>query len=165
MRFFPKFVNYPWMSRCPSCRAHHLPVANGRNHFHPFFLITLISGLLVAEFFLCPHFLIPHSYSQTPQMYSAGRAGMNFIQSSLSAVPSFFDLLQGEDRQRHQTSVTRSSAHALSFHVIFHPKLQISSGFLTLQSKYHQQSITVKHPEPEQNHPAAGSSTVVVGGM
>lgn len=116
-------------------------------------------------FFLCPHFLIPHSYSQTPQMYSAGRAGMNFIQSSLSVVPSFFDLLQGEDRQKHQTSVTRSSAHALSFHVIFHPKLQISSGFLTLQSKYHQQSITVKHPEPEQNHPAAGSSTVVVGGM
>lgn len=68
-------------------------------------------------------------------MYSVGRAEMNFIQSSLSVVPPFLDLLQGKDRQRHQASVT--SAHVLSFHVIFNLKLQIFWGFLTLQSKYH----------------------------
>lgn len=70
-------------------------------------------------------------------MYSVGRAEMNFIHSSLSVVPPFLDLLQGKDRQRHQASVTRSSAHVLSFHVIFNLKLQIFWGFLTLQSKYH----------------------------
>lgn len=57
---FPRSVNYPWMSCCPSCRARHLPVANRRNHFHSFLPTTLISGVLVAGFFLCPHFLIPH---------------------------------------------------------------------------------------------------------
>lgn len=149
------FVTYPWLFSCPGCRAHHLPVVNYSNHFHPyvhFHLTTFTSGLFVAGILMYYSPISP-IFFQSPKHHTCAVQWGSDEVSTLSAGACSFDLLQGMDTL-WPGPVPMSSLFLLL----------PTSNLIFLRLSCLLAAHCIKPPELQQDRPTAGSSRASVQG-